>query len=110
MKKPSWRDINGKTINFKTVGGEIIESLVIADPRIGVSIKPLDRKEVPTASTWAIPPSDPNFFFICTKSNEESNPDNFNYWVEILSQDKNFFEDEDLVSVFSTIGSCPFSS
>jgi len=112
MSKLSWKDINGKTINYRTMG-KIIASLVIANPEIGISIKPLDPKDVPLEGGWNIPPSDPNFYFICTRATMESCPSIFNHWVKILSQDKKLFGMADFgvggPGNIGFLGTCPFS-
>lgn len=108
----SWKDVNGKTIWFKTKDGNLFESLVIADPKIGVSIKPLDPGEVFSKEPrgWHVPPNNPNFFFVCTYSTEKKNPANFNRWIDVLAEDKKYFIVEDLTSSFSFLpGSCVFA-
>jgi len=107
-----WKVINGKKINFKTDKGNIFEAIVIADPNVGVSVKAYDPKEVLSREPngWSIPPSDPNFFFICTKATEKRGKESFDHWVEILSKDKKYFTTNDIaLSVSPFGGSCPFS-
>ena len=108
-QQSSWKDINGKTIYLRIYSGEVIESLVIADSKAGISIKPLDAKEVPTDVDWVIPLSDPDFFFICLRCGQE-NP-NFDRVVTILSQDKKTFSYEEIMGQNRGYnGRCPFAS
>lgn len=108
MTDQAWKKINGKTINYKIDSGETIEALVIADPDVGISIKPMDPNDVPKEYPWRIPPSDPNFFFICTHAKGGS--DMFAKWVRILSEKRNLFGPSDLSFGFGDSGGCPFAS
>jgi hypothetical protein len=116
MARASWKDINGKRINFKTKERNIFEAIVIADPEVGVSVKPFDLEEVLSKEpdSWGTPPSDPDFFFACTTATKKTDEARFDFWVETLAQDKECFTREDLgyreaLSAFSFGGGCPFS-
>ena len=108
MVIPTWKDINGKTIKYKLHSGQIIEALVIANPDVGISIKPMDPADVPLDLRWIIPPSDPNFFLICMDSPKKRR-DTFDHWVKVLSEEREFFTVRDIASGFTEPGTCPFS-
>jgi len=109
MAEATWKDINGKEIDYKIRGSIVVKSLVIADPEIGVTIKPINPDDVPKGR-WVIPPDNPDFFFVCTSATLEIDSDIFKHWVKILSQNKKSFSEEDIVSGYTPHGQCPFSS
>ena len=113
MSEPSWKDINGKTIKYTLDFGVVIEAIVIADPEVGISIKPLDAKEVPEelpeGDSWSILPSDPDFFLICVDAVKDRGGESFAHWVAVLSEDGKVFKETDLVPGYISAGSCPFS-
>jgi len=108
----SWRDVNGKKIRYQTKEGNIFEAIVIANPEVGVSVKPFDPEEVLSKEPrgWGISPTDPNFFFICTSATEKNNKEMFDQWVETFAKDKEYFTVEDITGKPSLfMGFCPFS-
>lgn len=106
-----WEIIHGKTINFMTDEGNKFEALVIADPKVGISIKPLDPEDVLQKEPhgWTISPSDPDFYFVCTRSTLAHGRKNFLRWVNILCENRDYFTESDIISPFAGTGSCPFA-
>jgi hypothetical protein len=109
MEKPTWKNINGKTIKYRLFDGTVIEALVIANPEIGITIKPVDASEVTSPDEYQLRPTDPDFFLVCTDSGEGVWP--FGDWVHILSKDAEVFTEEMLGGGYEfSDGTCPFSS
>lgn len=59
------------------------EAFVLCDPKIGITVKPLDPERIPPRG-FGVKPSDPAFFFYCYMSNREDAPKEFDLRVKNL--------------------------
>jgi len=104
--------LHGKQIIWidEVHGNVEYEAFILCDPKIGITVKPLDPEAIPKFDDWIKPPEDPNFYLYCFYATREDRENDFDLRVErFLSNDKSSAS-KTIGKASLGFGSCPFSS